>query len=86
MLSGIEDRSIIAIKDNGVGFGDVNPSLLFKRFYRTDFSRSRVKGGSGLGLPIVHAIVESNDGNITAFNAPEGGAVFLIAFPSVVDN
>ncbi len=86
MLSGIEDRSIIAIKDNGVGFGDVNPSLLFKRFYRTDFSRSRVKGGSGLGLPIVHAIVESNDGNITAFNAPEGGAVFLIAFPSVIDN
>lgn len=85
MLSGVEDKSIIAIKDNGVGFGDINPSLLFKRFYRTDFSRARVKGGSGLGLSIVHAIVESNDGNITAFNAPEGGAVFLIAFPSVIE-
>lgn len=85
MLSGVDDKSIIAIKDNGVGFGDINPSLLFKRFYRTDFSRSRVKGGSGLGLSIVHAIVEGNDGNITAFNAPEGGAVFLIAFPSVID-
>ena len=55
------------------------------RFYRTDFSRSRVKGGSGLGLSIVQAIVEGNDGNITAFNDPEGGAVFLIAFPSVID-
>lgn len=86
MLSGVEDKSIIAVKDNGVGFGDINPSLLFKRFYRTDFSRARVKGGSGLGLSIVHAIVEGNDGNITAFNAPEGGAVFLIAFPSVVDS
>lgn len=68
-----------------MGFGDINPSLLFKRFYRTDFSRSRVKGGSGLGLSIVQAIVEGNDGNITAFNDPEGGAVFLIAFPSVID-
>ena len=48
-------------------------------------SRSRVKGGSGLGLSIVQAIVEGNDGNITAFNDPEGGAVFLIAFPSVID-
>lgn len=86
MLSGVDDKSIIAVKDNGVGFGDINPSLLFKRFYRTDFSRARVKGGSGLGLPIVHAIVEGNDGNITAFNAPEGGAVFLVAFPSVVDS
>lgn len=85
MLSGVEDKSIIAVKDNGVGFGDINPALLFKRFYRTDFSRSRVKGGSGLGLSIVHAIVEGNDGNITAFNAPEGGAMFLIAFPSVID-
>lgn len=86
MLSGVEDKSIIAVKDNGIGFGDINPSLLFKRFYRTDFSRARVKGGSGLGLSIVHAIVEGNDGTITAFNAPEGGAVFLIAFPSVIDN
>lgn len=85
MLSGVDDKSIIAVKDNGVGFGDINPSLLFKRFYRTDFSRSRVKGGSGLGLSIVQAIVEGNDGNITAFNDPEGGAVFLIAFPSVID-
>ena len=38
MLSGVDDKSIIAVKDNGVGFGDINPSLLFKRFYRTDFS------------------------------------------------
>ena len=44
-----------------------------------------MKGGSGLGLSIVQAIVEGNDGNITAFNDPEGGAVFLIAFPSVID-
>lgn len=85
MLSGIDDRSIIAVKDNGVGFGDINPSLLFKRFYRTDFSRSRGIGGSGLGLSIVQAIVEGNDGNITAFNDPEGGAVFLISFPSVIE-
>lgn len=82
-LSGVKDRTIVAVIDNGCGFGDVDPSLLFKRFYRTDASRARNTGGSGLGLAIVKEIVDAHDGSITAYNAPSGGAVFLMAFPSV---
>ena len=32
---------------------------------------------------IVKEIVEAHDGSITAYNAPSGGAVFLMAFPSM---
>ena len=82
-LSGVREKSIVAVSDNGCGFGDVDPSLLFRRFYRTDASRARNTGGSGLGLAIVKEIAEAHDGSVTAFNAPSGGAVFLMAFPSI---
>lgn len=83
MLSGVNDQAIVAVKDDGCGIGNVDPSLLFKRFYRGDLSRARNTGGAGLGLAIVKEIVEDFDGTVTAFNAPEGGAVFTMAFPAM---
>lgn len=83
MLSGVKDQSLIAVKDNGCGIGIDDTSLLFKRFFRTDSSRARNTGGFGLGLSIVKEIVESFDGTITAYDAPEGGAVFIMAFPAI---
>ena len=82
LLSGVNDQAIIAVKDDGCGIED-DPSLLFKRFYRSDASRARNSGGAGLGLAIVKEIAESFDGTVTAFNAPEGGAVFVMAFPAL---
>ena len=85
-LYGIKGNSVIAVKDDGTGFGNTDPSLLFERFYRTDFSRSRNTGGSGLGLAIVKSAVEAHDGTVEAFNLPEGGACFVIALPSLPPN
>ncbi|MEG0072549.1 MAG: HAMP domain-containing sensor histidine kinase [Raoultibacter sp.] len=82
-LYGLEGKSIIAIKDDGCGFGDADPSLLFDRFYRADSSRTRGSGGTGLGLAIVKSAVEAHDGTVVAFNRPEGGACFLVALPSI---
>ncbi len=82
-LYGIKKNSVIAVKDDGTGFGNVDPKLLFERFYRTDASRARCTGGTGLGLAIVKSIVEAHDGTVEAFNLPEGGACFLIAIPSI---
>lgn len=82
-LYGIHNNSIVAVKDDGPGFGDVDPAMLFERFFRTDFSRARNTGGSGLGLAIVKSIVEAHDGTVEAYNLPEGGACFIVAIPSV---
>ena len=82
LLSGVNNQAIVAVKDDGCGIED-DPSLLFKRFYRSDASHARNSGGAGLGLAIVKEIVESFDGTVTAFNAPEGGAVFVMAFPAL---
>lgn len=82
-LYGLQGNSIIAVKDDGTGFGDVDPKLLFDRFYRTDASRARNTGGTGLGLAIVKSVVQAHDGTVRAFNLPQGGACFLVALPSV---
>ena len=83
-LFGLKGNSILAVKDDGTGFGDIDPQLLFDRFYRTDASRSRGTGGTGLGLAIVKSVVESHDGTVEAINLPDGGACFIIALPSIL--
>lgn len=82
-LFGLRGNSILTVKDDGPGFGDADPKLLFDRFYRTDSSRSRETGGSGLGLSIVKSIVEAHDGSVEAVNLPDGGACFIVAIPSI---
>lgn len=77
--------SVMAIKDDGPGFGDVEPAHLFDRFYRADQSRARFKGSgnSGLGLAIVKALTEAMGGTVEAANLPDKGAVFIVAIPSL---
>ena len=82
-LSGIRGHSILAVRDNGKGFGAIDPARLFDRFYRGDASRARTSGGTGLGLTIVKAIVDAHDGTVEAFNLPDGGACFIVAIPSL---
>ncbi|MDR2036203.1 MAG: HAMP domain-containing histidine kinase [Coriobacteriales bacterium] len=82
-LSGIKGHTVLTVKDNGKGFGDIDPVRLFDRFYRGDVSRARTSGGTGLGLTIVKAIVNSLDGTVEAVNLPDGGACFIVAIPSL---
>ncbi len=72
----------IVVDDDGPGIpGDILPHL-FERFYRGDAARSRDRGGMGLGLAIVRALVEAHGGHVTANNRPHGGARFTVWLPA----
>lgn len=54
-----------------------NLDVLFERFYRLDSSRNSETGGSGIGLSVAHAIVESHKGHITA-NSADGKSLSIV--------
>jgi signal transduction histidine kinase len=84
-LSEEDGQSVIRVSDEGPGIPPADLANLFERFYRAQYSRDRATGGTGLGLSIVRAIVTSHHGTIEASNRPEGGAVFTVRLPKLVD-
>lgn len=85
-LSAIQaDREIrISVEDTGLGISAEHLPLIFDRFYRVDKSRSRMQGGSGIGLTIAKHLVEAHGGRIWAESAGEGlGSRFTFSLPAV---
>ena len=71
----------LSVRDEGAeGIAPEHLPHIFDRFYKADASRVGVKGGSGLGLSIVKAIVERHGGTISVSSRP-GGTVFEIVLP-----
>jgi two-component system sensor histidine kinase BaeS len=59
-----ERRVVLRVTDTGGGIAPEHLPHLFERFYRADRSRSRVSGGSGIGLTIARALIEAQGGTI----------------------
>ena len=55
---------------------------LFERLFRVESSRSRERGGAGLGLALCRTIVEAHAGTITAKPSPLGGLWIAIVLPA----
>ncbi|UUZ93144.1 HAMP domain-containing protein [Paenibacillus sp. P25] len=55
----------IHIEDSGIGIPAEELEHIFEPFYRVDTSRSRERGGDGLGLSIVQTIIEKHSGHIS---------------------
>ena len=75
------NNAIIEIIDTGIGISEKDLPNIFERFYRTDESRARVTGGSGVGLAIVKASVEANGGQISVTSKKGEGSCFKISLP-----
>lgn len=70
----------VAVIDNGSGIPDEEKENIFKRFYRSDKSRS-TKNHFGLGLCIAKEIITAMHGNIHVENTPGGGSTFTVRLP-----
>jgi two-component system sensor histidine kinase BaeS len=72
----------LILDDSGPGVNPDQMDRLFERFYRAEESRSRLGGGSGLGLSICRNIVDAHQGSIRAENSDLGGLRILVMLPA----
>ena len=78
---GPDDHEVLVeVADRGPGIPEEVLPHVFDRFYKASASRPR-SDGSGLGLSIALENAHLHGGEITAHNAPEGGAVFTLRLP-----
>src|SRR5690606_18014207 len=71
----------VSVIDKGEGIPAEHIDRIFERFYRVDKSRSREKGGTGLGLALVKPILEGHHTKPAVVSTPGKGSVFSFKLP-----
>lgn len=72
----------LSIKDTGIGISESDLPYIFERFYRVDRSRSRITGGSGIGLTITQSLVHQLGGTIEVQSQVNEGSHFRLLLPT----
>ncbi len=76
------EQALLEVRDHGQGLPPGDPAELFERFSRTEPGRGRGPAGAGLGLAIVARIARAHGGDVSASNAADGGASFVVTLPA----
>jgi signal transduction histidine kinase len=74
----VGDTAVIEVRDTGPGIPPDQVKRVFERFARVNGGGA---GGTGLGLPIVKAIVEAHGGSVEVVHPKDGGVVFRLRLP-----
>ncbi|WP_228256649.1 sensor histidine kinase [Malaciobacter molluscorum] len=71
---------IISIEDKGIGISKEDQKKIFEKFFRTDKSRNKESGGTGLGMSIVKKIVKIHKGEIELKSQENKGTCVYFKF------
>ena len=82
-LATSDGHALLSVVDHGSGLPPGEETRVFEPFHRADPGRSRDRGGSGLGLSIVAAVVSAHGGTVKALPTHGGGATFRLELPLV---
>lgn len=73
--------AIVRFSDHGPGVPADARSKIFERFYTADPSRTRQKGGTGLGMAIAQSVVKAHHGFICASGSDGTGLTLTVVLP-----
>lgn len=80
-----DDGAIMRVKDTGEGIAAEELPNIWGRFYRTDRSRERPEGGTGLGLALVKELSEAMGGSVSVESKLGEGSCFSVRLPFATD-
>jgi len=80
-LSADNGEAAIAVTDHGIGIPKDEQERIFERFHRVSTGLVHDVRGSGLGLSLVHHIVDAHGGRVTVDSRPGEGSTFTIHLP-----
>lgn len=78
----VEKGFALIVEDDGAGMGDAEKAQAFDRFFRGSNAAEPQIDGTGLGLPIVRAIVRAHGGSVTLEDRDGGGLRVVIVLPT----
>lgn len=73
---------VIRVQNDGPRLSQDEQRRIFERFYRADTSRSRTRGGTGVGLTIARGLARSMGGDVVVTAGPSEGNTFVFTLPS----
>jgi signal transduction histidine kinase len=79
-VAGELEGEVLWVSDDGPGIAVEDQAQIFDRFYRAD-GATRMRPGTGLGLPIARALVALHGGELSVESSPGAGATFRIRLP-----
>lgn len=74
-----EKELMVTVRDEGIGMSETEMGHIFDKFYQADAAHA--SAGNGLGLPLVHRIVELSGGSIRVESQLGQGAAFILILP-----
>lgn len=76
-----EHAVAISVRDHGIGLDKESALRVFDRFWRADPSRSRIRGGTGLGLSMALEDARLHNGELEVYGELGKGAHFVLTLP-----
>ncbi len=71
----------VSVTDQGIGIAESELNRIFERFYRVDPARSRMTGGTGLGLSSVKHVAQNHGGDVKVWSKLGVGSTFTLQLP-----
>ncbi|NBD36203.1 MAG: response regulator [Chloroflexi bacterium] len=82
-LDAQDDEVYLSVTDTGIGIEESDLTELFLPFHQLDGSPTRRYGGLGLGLTVVHKVVEAHDGELEVESELGEGSTFTVKLPAL---